>query len=303
MLLFALPMERIIEGGFEVTDKRCRQLEALSVEQLRSILQAELASDETDVELIKCVNAILDEGEGAIEFDVDAAWEEFVQVHASSEPLYTLDEEDVLPQETERPPQKRSSSVVRRLLPIAATIAILMGSMVTAQALGVDVFGVMARWTSEIFHFTDTSVPYAVVQTNPLAEGETRSYDTLQDALDDFGLDVPLAPTWLPERFAVSDITASSAPGGISINSVYFYGDDYLQISFHEVTNADHGNLEKDFLAAEDVVLGGSHHYILTDSNRIKVIWWNGELECHITGNITMQEIYKIIKSIYEDVK
>ncbi len=282
-----------------MTDRRREQLELLSSAQLRTILQAELASDETDVELIKCVNAILDEREGAIEFDVDAAWEEFVQVHASSEPLYALDEEDVPPQETERPLQKRSSSVVRRLLPIAATITILMGSMVTAQALGVDVFGVMARWTSEIFHFADTSVPYAVVQTNPLAEGETRSYDTLQEAIDEFGIDVPLAPTVLPERFVSPEITATMTAGRVSIRVVYRIDGTYLRLSFAETVTKNHGMTEKDIDDAEDLFIAGIHHYITTDTNRMKATWRNGELECHISGSITSQELKDAIKSIY----
>ncbi len=286
-----------------MTDRRREQLELLSSAQLRTILQAELASDETDVELIKCVNAILDEREGAIEFDVDAAWEEFVQVHASSEPLYALDEEDVPPQETERPLQKRSSSVVRRLLPIAATITILMGSMVTAQALGMDVFGVMARWTSEIFHFMDTSIPYAVIQSDPLADGETKNYDTLQDALDDFGLDVPLAPSWVPDRFELSKVIAANIKSGILIRAAYTAPDDFLRISFNESSNKLYGSLEKDLSTAKAIDISGILHFIVTDQGITKAAWQNGELECHISGNVTMQEMEQIINSIYEVMK
>ena len=283
-----------------MTENRRKQLELLSSAQLKSILQAELVSKETDIELIKCVNEILDEREGPIEFDVDAAWEELMQVYADSEPLYSVTDVDDAAEEVEHSPKKKSHPLAHRMFPIVAALVIFMASLVTVQALGIDIFGIMARWTSEVFHFADTAIPYAVVQTNPLAEGEVKVYDTLQEAVDDFGIDVPLVPTVLPERFGSPEITATTTDGRVSIRAVYRANGDYLRISFVEVAVKDFGVTEKNVDTVKDVFLMGIHHYITVDENRMKATWKNGELECHIFGNITSQELEDAVKSIYE---
>ena len=37
----------------------------------------------------------------------------------------------------------------------------------------------------------------------------------------------------------------------------------------------------------------------MADKERWKATWQNGELECHMSGNISEQEIKDIIESIY----
>ena len=170
----------------------------------------------------------------------------------------------------------------------------------TVQAFGGNVFGVLARWTTEIFSPTRDTVPYAVIRHNPLADGERRDYDTLQAALDDFGIDAPLVPTWIPDRMGLPDVTAQNTKDGILFHAVYSNGDTYLRITFNEASRVEYGVLEKDYQNLEDMLVSGIHHYIVTDMDRTKVFWWNGEIEGHISGNITKEEMEKIIGSIYE---
>lgn len=193
-------------------------------------------------------------------------------------------------------------SKLRIALPMAAMLVIVMGSL-TAQALGVDVFGAVARWTSEIFHFTDSSIPYAMIQTVPLAEGETKNYDTLQDAVDDFGIDVPLAPSWVPDRFVLSEVIAENISSGILIYAAYNASDGFLRISFNESSKDIYGSLEKDLSTAKAIDISNILHFIVTDQGITKAVWQNGELECHVSGNVTMLEMEQIINSIYEVVK
>ena len=245
----------------------------------------------------------MDEREGEIEYNAEAAWEELI--HTDAEPLYTLEEDTASnhPEPAVSPRKKYFRALSRRSAIVAAILAAIMGALVTAQALGVNVFGVVARWTTEIFRFTDRSVPYATVQTNPLAEGETRNYDTLQDAVDDFGIDTPLAPTWIPERFSLSEVTATNTTKiGISIFAIYSGENGYLRIYFNETSFHDYGIIEKNYEGARDVPISGLHHYILSDKEKGKAIWWNGELVCRISGSVTEQELELIIKSIYKRI-
>lgn len=92
---------------------------------------------------------------------------------------------------------KHSHHTVFKMLPIAAILVLILGS-ITAQSFGFNLFGNLARWTSEIFHLEESSAPYATITKRPLAEGESATYDSLQEAVDAFGINAPLMPTWSP---------------------------------------------------------------------------------------------------------
>lgn len=90
---------------------------------------------------------------------------------------------------------KHVSLVVRRIGLVAAVVAAIFGLMITVQAAGVNVFGAIARWTDETFHFS--------VQEN--GEGAAW-YSGYQDDLDAAGLREGLMPTWIPEGYTLEDV-------------------------------------------------------------------------------------------------
>lgn len=86
----------------------------------------------------ECLKKI-DQIEDAPEFDVDASLNNFLSKHSR------------LVECASRTSENSSPKTSRWKSPVAAVVAILvvLGSMVTAQALGIDVFGTIARWTNE----------------------------------------------------------------------------------------------------------------------------------------------------------
>ena len=52
-------------------------------------------------------------------------------------------------------PVPKSRRRFSRLATVAATIAAMMVTMISAQAFGVDIFGLFAHWTDEIFYISD----------------------------------------------------------------------------------------------------------------------------------------------------
>ena len=82
-----------------------------------------------------------------------------------------------------------------------------IGAMATAQALGYDVFGIIARWTEETFHFSVS----ASSETSATPSGDA-AYKDLQAALDAYGVAGTVAPTWR----RLSPRTAGTPYGTIS---------------------------------------------------------------------------------------
>ena len=220
------------------------------------------------------------------------------QFHKKYAPVFAAQEKKTAA--THSSPKKRHPyRAPFKILPIAAVIAVLIGS-VTCQALGVNILGVIARWTTEVFRLQSSSTPYATIQTVPLDKGEEAHYDSLEDAMEAFGVTAPIVPRWLPERFELVDVTASHQASGILICADYISSGGVLQVRYKEVESIDFSSLEQENDNVEVYFSGGLKHYLLSDRGRQKAVWQNGELECRISGDVTRQEIKKIVTSIYE---
>lgn len=196
------------------------------------------------------------------------------------------------------PEKKHSRRLTFKFAAIAAVVVLLLGS-VAAQAFGLNVFGAIARWSAETFQMRSEEIPYATIRTNPLGENETAYYDTLQDAVDAFGITEPLVPQWVPERFELTEVTVTNRRDGIHIYADYENDDEYFQIRYKETMDFDFRSLEKEKGYMGVYVCGKINHYLMIDMERWKAYWQNGELECRISGDLSEQEIKDIIESIY----
>ena len=142
---------------------------------------------------------------------------------------------------------KKRSSIKQfaRALPFVAALILLFGT-VTAQAFGVDVFSAFARWTSEIFRLDGGSTPYATVTVRPLEIGEEATYESLEEAVEVFGIDAPLVPKEIPERFELVEVRAVQRELGILIYAEYKSEDGVFQVRYSEATAQEFSALEKE---------------------------------------------------------
>ena len=187
-----------------------------------------------------------------------------------------------------------------RALPFAAVLILLFSTM-TAQAFGVDVFSAIARWTAEIFRLDGGSVPYASVTIRPLAEGEEATYESLEEAMEAFGIDAPIVPKEIPERFELVEVRAVQKKPGALIYADYKSDEEVLQLRYNEAVVQQFNTLEKENSDVNSHVIKGIKHRLTSDLGRQKAVWQNGDFECRITGNITEQEIKDMIDSIYRE--
>lgn len=229
-------------------------------------------------------------------FDTEKSLEQFHEKYA---PVFSSLETKPAAVSVSSTDKKHSHNALFKIFPIAAVLVLLFGS-VTCQALGLDVFGTIARWTSEIFQLGNSSTPYATIQTNPLSEGEAAYYNTLEEAVDAFGVTSPIVPKWIPNQFELVRVWATKQSTGTLICADYTSEDGYLQIRYKEMKNGDFSSVERENGEMEIYSNNAITHYLLFDMDRQKAYWQNGEMECQIVGNITRQEMKDIIDSIYK---
>lgn len=204
--------------------------------------------------------------------------------------------------------EKRQNHRSRRVFFAVAAVAAVLASMVTAQALGVDIFGFFGRWTDDIFTLT-SSADKAGYQKRfyPMGEGESIKYSSLEEALRAFQIDMPLVPRWFPERFGEFEVTGSVMPYGMRI-----FACSTAEVEGHtEVLTVEYSEFGEDgpTFAIEkdqnDPILyesGGMIYHIVTDNGHCKAAWTIDNIQCVIAGPLTVEEMERIINSIYSDI-
>lgn len=147
----------------------------------------------------------------------------------------------------------------------------------------------------------DAYLPYAEVERYPIEIGETKEYDTLQDAVEALGIAAPLVPSWVPERYILLSVSVDHRAAGAAIYADYKSEDGRLNFRFSESARANQQIIEKDGTMEQIVLVKNIRHHILADQTETKISWINGDFECRASGDISEQEAKKIINSIYKE--
>lgn len=254
------------------------------------------------------------------EADVDAAWETFQTKYlpyaADGRSLYDFDDDEpgstkaLAPDMPSPSGKKRISARGRRrlgrLASIAAAIALLIGIMtVTAYAMGYDLWGVIAQWTKDTFTFVSASKVNEAENSLTDATLNDGEYADLQAALDAYGVTEQLAPKWIPETFKLDRVYVDETQTSSSTKFYAYYRCNehsiVIQINMHKSpSEASYATWQKDDMDVDTIKISDCTFYIMQNAGRECAIWSNGAFECNISGNISSDELHRIIKSIFE---
>lgn len=192
---------------------------------------------------------------------------------------------------------KHSVLWLRRLGALAAALAIVFFTTLTADAFGFDLFGKVAKWSAEFFHFEGHEEPTEISDPDMIDQVE---YTSLQEALDDYKITQNLAPTWLPDGYALSEIDISENPYEKVVYSRYtgIKDNNEISISIRQILIGSPLNIEKSDNLVEIYDSKGIAYYIVSNHNQVCAAWVVEEFECFIAGSITIDELKKIVDSI-----
>lgn len=260
-------------------------------EQTREMLLDKLTDSffcegDPDIEAIeKCLAELEAAGVECEAVDVEQGLKNF---HERFAPLF---EDDVkLVAEKKKPSRFR-----RSLARIAIIAAALCAFVFTAQASGLDIIGAIARWTSEQFSFVKVD---GEEEANGVREGV--KYDTLQAALDEYGIIDKLLPTRFPNGTSLGEVNVLISEDSPVFFGMYLLPDGKFYISIQSVQNIPYSEVEINNLDVEIYEIEGIKHYLMTDVKQHKITWYNGIWECYISGDLTKDELFAMIDSIYE---
>lgn len=181
----------------------------------------------------------------------------------------------------------------RYAVAVAATVCLTLALMVGAQATGTDVFGRLARWTSETFSFVSTQ-----------GKSEEPEYLTeFREELEQHEIPTELTPTWVPEGFQTDGPMYDEGNPFCDSVGLHFTHDDGREFTvwvdcYFSPEDIGEGIFEKD---AANVELYTSHErtfYIFSNINTITAAWSDETYVVTIGGDLSVDEVKRIIDSI-----
>lgn len=264
-------------------------------EELRTMMMQALASEEIDIEYINCITDILAvRHPEEYTFNGDGILDAALQVG-------TLDSiKDTFKNCSSA--NKWKSHTLRNMIAIAAVIVVVMTAGFMIPVHGTNLFGVIAHWTNELFSFGSSEIEKTGEDQSPLY---TRSDDSmvLHDLLVENGIEIPLAPTYIPEGFVVQKILNEIEDAEHQKYYAEFSDESGNNIS---ISIRNYGSIdpviEKDSNNVTIHTVGQIDHFIFFNIDSMLVSWRNGNYNCSIdifSSTLTEDQVYAMIDSIY----
>ncbi|MCG4469494.1 DUF4367 domain-containing protein [Lawsonibacter sp. DFI.6.74] len=213
--------------------------------------------------------------------------------HPSAEEAYRNLQKKVVPlagvggnEEKKESGRSRASTkrILRNCLVAALVTGCLFGSVVFAQASGVDVLGALARWSESTFGFgrlpTDnrknSSVSSDTVSRTKTVSSRaevSEEYQELQTTLDGEGLSVQILTA--PETFYTEDsaLYVDNDTGNIDFCVTYTNGADLIVYSITQNDSREREVYEKDAADVTKYEQNGVLYYLF-ENNDAKVAAW-----------------------------
>lgn len=282
-----------------------------STEELEELLALDFAHDngsDTNADYILTIMEVIREREGAKpeqEAKVDAAWNEFLEyahtrdmekAEEAGSPEEPLISDHSYSSHKDSFPAKTHHKSTRRLLrwcaAIAAALVLLCG---TAYASGWNIFQALAEWTAETFHFIIPGQKPSMEEDDPFEEIRLLVAQKT---------DIPAIPRWAPgETEAIDEVTVTGRKDRDKIRAAYHSGNNEFSIAivvYLSTPDVYTTTYQKDMDSELIYKAGGIVHYLADNRGYVSATWQNGIVEGHIQGKLTMEELQRMIDSIYE---
>ena len=267
----------------------------MTTEELERFI--EYAFFETDItpEAFDEMMSVYNQRDGVPTVDTNALWERFVNEYSQSEETFPY----VEPGEVENTSQtKRNNSHkkqfsfhhLKRLGIAAAAFVIISTIFFTSTTYGAYLWQTFSHWTGATFGFARVETPFQI----------NEELVSLHEALAEHGVTDLVAPTWLPDGFSLIELHVVDMLYDTFFIALFDNEDRYLTVQIRYLTGHSFSVFEKDYDEPEIYRRNGIDHYIMTNYDRVSVIWVFNNFECNIFGDITESEATRMIDSIYE---
>lgn len=235
------------------------------------------------------------------------AWAEFESDYSGRESAYSDFAAASVPPEKalHADKQRRKRCSKRKAILLAAVICVLLTSLLTVQAAGIDVFGAIARWTTELFSFGKTEERSGLVVDGKwpeIDEEQNLQFASLQDALDFYGVTEIEVPQWMPSGFTQEKVTVE--PNGVwltfSVEYMSNNGDALIVVDYNSYNSIPTNYYEKLVESPQSFIINKTKYNIVNNSTNSTVAWTTPHFECFISVPMDDIEVLRRIISLIQ---
>ncbi len=250
--------------------------DSMKTEELEKILQSDAESpEEQDVELLLYVTGLLAaRGHGG----------------RTAPEAYASFREHYMPEAAQMGGRRKNR---RWIGGVAAALALVVGMSLSAQALGVDLWAVVATWTKDTFSFS-----YGGQETQG---ADQRDYDSLEAALVDCGRDAGLVPRWIPDSMASSGAQYRRTEVQEIFSAAYSGNGRTVRVTIAYYVNEAPGAISPSGDLVERISRNGTAYFYFAEEEGVRAAWIYGAYACEIAGDITMEQLKAMVDSVELD--
>ena len=184
---------------------------------------------------------------------------------------------------------KRYRKLIRVALVAAVVVAFMAAISVTAAAMGYNLWGWLPIWSNEDVRF---------VSETPTAEPREDDTHGIPSVLASLGITEPLYPSWLPEDLKRTETKTFEEPLFLYEN---FMGNNReLSITISSIADFGSKVYQKEDEPPIEYTVDSVIHYLIENTDELSAVWHTEDYTVLIVGNVTENEMKKIIDSIYE---
>lgn len=244
--------------------------------------------EDIDTEKVEYYLALLQERAPVMEdYDPAAQWDKLMEEH----PL--LAEETVAPEKPSSRRRSRRCSGFRILRVAEVAAAVVLCLVVTANAFGVNPIQAFLNWAEGVIQaYSD---PSGIME---LPADDPSEYHSLEEALTANGIDASDCPTWVPRDYSLCGVWVRATDGIIKCTASYesTRGEIIMRVTQHSMgSTASTEEREDD---GYEYTNDNGTYYIVSNYELSKVGWQIGSTSYVISGQVSEEEIIKIINSI-----
>ena len=267
------------------------QYDSMTTEALEQILRADAeapAEQESDIELILYIMEVLARRKKENQQSgktAQQAWESFRQ-HYFPE------------QEIQERRNVSSRPWLRRMIACAATVILILCIPLSTRAFSFEeLWDVVARWAKETFSFVSGDAE----QVSEPEATDAIEYTSLRDLLERNEVDSNIIPSWIPDGFVLEKVEKNITPQEEIYRSTYTRGNQKFKIIIRTFMPSDQHVFEIEKETSEIYESSGVNYYIFQNKDQLRSVWISNAYECNISGDLSVDEIKKMIDSIGEE--
>lgn len=191
-------------------------------------------------------------------------------------------------QESTMPRPKSVRGVLRVAMIAAAMVVFIILATVTASAFGYDLWGWVPRWNDEVLSFGgEESESNEFYDSSPIVK-----------ALEEYGIDEPIFPHWIPEGFILDYSEIDNDP--VFLHEGYSKDNQFLSITVEPSSSALTYLYQKEDKLPLEYSSNNITYYIIVDVDQYTAIWQADDFSVYIVGNISLDEMKHVLDSVYE---